>query len=166
MACYIAERWSFPFHQNMSTHDGITMQFNIFWWKRKLTSPQSILSGAAAAKMNDRRPRGGEGELMGIIWCYEIGSTQYGTQFGLIFLHFWDNFLLKYLQHTLEIQCLALIVHISCPKVYALLSFAVVGVSQKSIYTNRIQMGKKAHRERRWLLRSAHCIWCLTYSVF
>ena len=40
------------------------------------------------------------------------------------------------------------------------------GVSQKSIYTNRIQMGKKAQSERRRLLRSAHCIWCLTYSVF
>ena len=48
-------------------------------------------------------------------------------------LFFLKPFLLKYLQHTLEIQCL--IVHISCPKVYALLSFAVVGgLSKVNIY--------------------------------
>ena len=55
-------------------------------------------------------------------------------------------FLLKYLQHTLEIQCL--IVHISCPKVYALLSFAVVGgLSKVNIYQSNTNGKKGPQRE-------------------
>ena len=139
----------------MSTHDGITMQFNIFWLKSKLTYPQSVLSGATAARMNDRRPREGEGELMEIIWCYEIGQLNMGHNLDSFFYIFETiyastlfskAFLLKYLQHTLEIQCL--IVHISCPKVYALLSFAVVGgLSKVNIYQSNSNGKKGPQRE-------------------
>ena len=61
-------------------------------------------------------------------------------------LFFLNPFLLKYLQHTLEIQCL--IVHISCPKVYALLSFAVVGgLSKVNIYQSNSNGKKGPQRE-------------------